>query len=444
MDMPDWAIAASVADLNQWFQLARSLVLLIIAARRIGPRRLQFPHAERSLMIASLAVSLILAASAVAPRNIILMVADGAGFAHFAAAGSDYATWPVRLAMSTVPDGGTYDPERAWSDSAWCVRNVTDSAAAITALTTGVKTTNGRLAVDPRGDRLAPLAETMAAAGKATGVVTTVPFDHATPAGFAVSHADRDDYAEIARLMLVDGSLDVIMGAGHPWYDDSGRKRGDPRYTYVGDAATWDDLAAGRLGWTLITTRAQFLALAEGPTPSRVVGVPPAYETLQEQRVGDPLADAFVVPRDENEPTLAEMARAALNVVDDDPDGFCLLIEGGAVDWASHHRRYGRMVEEMTEFNEAVATVVDWLTAHGRLDETLLVVTADHESGYLVGRTFLTGDHTNALVPLYARGTGSEELIPRADQTDPVRGSYLENSELGQVLSGIGRRRGRP
>ncbi len=386
-------------------------------------------------MFAQLALALLLSADAPAPRNVILMIADGAGFSHFAAGEGDYDGWPVCLAMSTVPAGETYDPALAAADSAWCTRNVTDSAAAITAMSTGHKTLNGRLAVGPHGERLEPLAEIMAAAGKATGVVTTVPFAHATPAGFSISHPDRDNYTEIARLMLVESSLDVIMGAGHPRYDDDGRPRDDATFTYVGGAALWESL-----DWAVITTREQFLALADGPTPPRVVGVPAAYETLQEQRGGDPQADAFVVPRNEAMPTLAEMARAALNVVDDDPDGFCLLIEGGAVDWASHHRRYGRMVEEMIDFDRAVAAVLDWLAQRGRLEETLVVVTADHECGYLVGRAFLTGDHTSALVPLYARGPGSETFHALADHVDPRRGPYLENSELGELLGGLGRR----
>lgn len=375
-------------------------------------------------MLAHLVISLLLAGGAPPPRNVVLMVADGAGFAHFAAANPHeqiYATWPVHLAVSTVPHGAAYEPARADS-----VRGATDSAAAITALTTGHKTTNGRLCVDPRGDRLAPLAEIMADAGKATGVVTTVPFVHATPAGFAISHIDRGAYAAIAQLMLGESPLDVIVGAGHPWYDDSGHEREIGDYSLVGGATLWDDLAAGRLPWTLITTREQFLALAQGSTPPRVVGVPRVHETLQEQRAGD--------PRNEDLPTLAEMTRAALNVVDDDPDGFCLLIEGGAVDWASHDRRFGRMVEEMVDFNQAAAAVVAWLEEHGRLDETLLVVTADHECSYVLG------EHTCALVPLYARGPGSEALASHADQTDPVHGPYLENSELGEVLSGSGRR----
>jgi alkaline phosphatase len=271
----------------------------------------------------------------------------------------------------------------------------------------------------------------MAAAGKATGVVTTVPFVHATPAGFAISHRDRAAYGEIAHLMLLESPLAVIMGAGHPWYDDSGREQATARFTHFGDAGLWHDLVAGSHGWTVVAGRGQFLDLAEGPTPARVIGLPPAYETLQEQRSGSPFAEPFAVARREDVPTLAEMARAALNVVDDDPDGFCLLIEGGAVDWASHHRRQGRMVEEMTDFQQAVAAVVTWLTAHGRLDETLLVVTADHETSVVLG------EHTNALVPLYARGPGCEALTRCADAIDPVHGPYLENCELGGVLRGV-------
>jgi len=402
-----------------------------------------------------LALCLAAAAAAAAPRNVVLFVADGAGFLHFEAARSQeadptglqvYDGWPVRVAMCTAPDGGAYDPEQMWRDPQYCDRDATDSAAAITAMTTGVRTSNGRLAVGPDGAPLVPLAQAMSAAGKATGVATTVPFVHATPAGFAVSHPDRGAYREIARLMLGGDALEVIMGAGHPWYDDDGRRRDVADYGWVGGAALWDSLAAGRLGggaagpWTLIDAREQFQALAAGPTPRRVAGVPRARETLQEQRGGDPLAAPFVIPRRDDVPTLAEMALAALNVLDEDPDGFCLLVEGGAVDWASHDGRLGRMIEEMADFNRAVEAVIAALDERGLLAGTLVVVTADHECGHLVGPVpayaFLTGEHTNALVPLFARGPGSEQLAARADLMDPVRGPYLDNGELGAVLAG--------
>ncbi|MDO9171187.1 MAG: alkaline phosphatase, partial [bacterium] len=109
-------------------------------------------------MFTHLALSLCLAAGAAAPRNVVLFIADGAGFLHYEAARLHeqdptglqvYDGWPVRLAMCTPPDGGASDPGQTWRDPAWCDRDPTDSAAAITAMTTGVKTVNGRLAVDP-------------------------------------------------------------------------------------------------------------------------------------------------------------------------------------------------------------------------------------------------------------------------------------------------------
>ncbi|MBK9304575.1 MAG: alkaline phosphatase [bacterium] len=302
------------------------------------------------------------------------------------------------------------------------------------------------MAVDPQGVPLATLAQAMAAAGKATGVVSTVPFTHATPAGFAVSHADRGAYPEIARLMLGDGDLDVVMGAGHPWHDDDGRRCDVADYRWVGGAATWDSLVAGQLGsadagyWTLVSTRAQFRALGSGPAPRRVAGVAMARETLQEQRDGDPLAAPFAEPRRDDVPSLAEMALAALNVLDGGPGRLLPADRGGAVDWASHDGRLGRMIEEMTDFNRAVEAVLAGLDERGLLGETLVVVTADHECGHLAGPVpayvFLTGDHTNSLVPLFARGPGSGELVVRAMETDPVRGPYLDNCELGATLVG--------
>lgn len=411
----------------------------------------------------------VLISLALAPHNVVLFVADGAGFHHYEAAGyyeygeserQVYDDWPVRIAMSTVPYGVVYDPELARTDAAWCRREATDSAAAITAMTTGFKTVPGRLAVDARGEPVPPLAESMADAGKATGAVSTVLFTHATPAGFCVSHMDRSAYSEIAALMLGGGSVDVIMGAGHPFYDDSGHLREEGDFTHIGGREAWNALVTSP-SWTLIESREQFLALGEGPTPHRVLGLPRVHETLQEQRDGDVMADPFVVPLNPDVPTLAEMARAALNVLDEDPDGFCLLVEGGAVDWASHEGRPGRMIEEMVDFNGAVAAVVAWLDERGLLDETLLIVTADHETGFLNGPlpsagvvwappvnrgrgvlpafAFLAGDHTRALVPLFACGPGSELLAARADQADSLRGPYLDNAELGEVLTGIAR-----
>ena len=167
-----------------------------------------------------------------APKNVIIMIGDGCGFNHLAAA-SMYLTgkpgslpfeqFPVRLAASTFSNGGSYDPARAWVDMEYVKQKPTDSAAAATALSTGVKTNNGMLGVDPDQAPVKHTLEYAEALGKATGVVTSVPLSHATPAGFSAHQAARSEYAGIAREMIERSGLDVLMGCGHPTYDEGGR-----------------------------------------------------------------------------------------------------------------------------------------------------------------------------------------------------------------------------
>jgi len=167
-------------------------------------------------------------------------------------------------------------------------------------------------------------------------------------------------------------AADVVMGAGHPWYDASGNLKTTPNtFRYVGDQVTWDALVAGTAGgdadgdgvadpWTLIQTRAEFQSLMSGPTPSASLGqhrFTKPFSKAEWRRFADP----YVVPRIETVPTLTEMALAALNILDDDPDGLYLMIEGGAVDWGSHSNQSGRMIEEAIEFERTVEAVIDWV-----------------------------------------------------------------------------------
>jgi len=120
------------------------------------------------------------------------------------------------------------------------------------------------------------------------------------------------------------------------------------------------------------------------------------------------------------------MTRGALNVLDNDADGFFLMVEGGAIDWAGHANQSGRLIEEQADFNEAVAAVCDWVEQNSSWSETLVIVTGDHETGYLTGTAGVydavlnngqgnmptlawnSGDHTNQLIPFYAKGAGAE------------------------------------
>jgi alkaline phosphatase len=176
--------------------------------------------------------------------------------------------------------------------------------------------------------------------------------------------------------------------------------------------------------------------------------------TTQQGRGGDVNAAPFVVPLTTDVPTLKDLTLAAINVLDDDPDGFVLMVEGGAIDWANHSNLAGRMVEETISFNDAITAACAWVEANGGWDNTLVIVTADHESGGLAGPDskrglepvvnqgkgqlpkleWETSGHTNSLVPVFAKGAGAELLKLVADQQDPIRGAYLDDTELPLVM----------
>ncbi|MBE0640565.1 MAG: alkaline phosphatase, partial [Bacteroidales bacterium] len=286
-------------------------------------------------------------------------------------------------------------------------------------------------------------------------------------------------YDQIARDMLLDSRLEVIMGCGHPLFGKGGEPLDtNANYKYVGGKETWEDLLGGKVEyrnaspsgnsqvqdangdgtpdvWTLVQDKDGFLKLASGPTPVRVLGVAPVASTLQQERPGDGMAPAFGVAFTPGLPDLKDMTMAAVNVLDNDPDGFFLMVEGGAIDWASHDNQTGRMIEEMDDFNRAVDALIQWVETNSSWEETLLIVTGDHECGYLTGPAEEAGysaqlpvvnngkavmpgvqwnhtNHTNQLIPFYARGAGSERALLFADEIDPVRGKYLNNTELAQ------------
>jgi alkaline phosphatase len=437
------------------------------------------------------------------PKNVIIMIGDGMGFNHIVAANyylgiskQVYEAFPVRLASCHYPakagayshDGKGantwatgYNTVAAWSDTAWLKRNVTESAASATALATGVKTYNNSIGISVAGDTLVNLIQWAKRIGKSAGVVTSVPFSHATPAGFVAHNATRVHYAEIASEMLLGSRCDVIMGCGNPMYDNNGQllKGKWNNAKYVGDSAFWSQMVSGsgsrveftvngrkkRLqdanhdgkpdAWTVISDLREFKDLVEGKTPKRVLGCPQVYSTLQQSRAmqnGETKnSEPFLTPVNQEVPSLAIMTAGAINVLDNNPAGFFLMIEGGAIDWAGHDNQKGRLVEEMKDFNDAVLAVVDWVSKHSSWKETLLIITSDHETGLLWGGApfiplksngsghlpvmqFNSGEHSQSLVPFYAKGPGCELYRRYADEQDSVRGPYLQNSEIPQLI----------
>jgi alkaline phosphatase len=132
------------------------------------------------------------------------------------------------------------------------------------------------------------------------------------------------------------------------------------------------------------------------------------------------------------------------------------MVEGGAVDWASHANQSGRVIEEEIDFNRSVEAVVAWVQANSNWGETLVIVTGDHETGYLCGpgsaaasseqpivnngrgvqpgMEWNSGSHTNSLIPFFAKGTRSQLFKEKAVNVDPVRGRYIDNLDVALVI----------
>jgi len=451
------------------------------------------------------------------PRNIILMISDGAGFNAWKAADMyqgragrqvyDQPGW-VRLACSTYPltrsstptgkgvqnEDLVYDPTKVWGagwastadqaggkpDYSFIKSTCTDSAATATAIACGVKTYNSAINWSDSDSPLAPrtIAHLAKSVGKAVGVVTSVQISHATPAALAGAAVnDRNDYEQIANQMLSSDHLDLIMGAGHPEFNNAG-KAANKTTQFVGGDETWRQLRDGEHpgGWRLVQSRQEFESLASAlPANGRILGIAQAASTLRQRRPSrdwdangsidaadirlapvNPGDDSTGDPFNSNVPTLATMTRAALNILcKKSPGGLFLVVEGGAVDWACHDNQPARMIEEQLDFIHAVEAAVEWIGANGGWGQTLLILTADHECGLVLGpagdnvtydaivdkrpgeipaMSFQSASHTNQLVPLYARGPSADLFETHAEKTDPVFGPYVDNTDIFNVM----------
>jgi alkaline phosphatase len=436
--------------------------------------------------------SLSLAEKPGSPLNVIVMISDGSGFNHILAtdyyqygeAGSQvYESFPVSIGMSTWSTNTIgYNPQKR--DNGFYTKGAkpTDSAASATAMSCSVKTYNGAIGVDSKGLPVEHLIELAEKLGKSSGVVSSVPVSHATPAGFCAHSRKRSNYESIAREMIGESRLEVIMGCGHPDFDENGKLWNDEskpeidqQYKYVGGKSFYYSFRESLSGadadgdgvldpWTFIDTKLSFENLAFSKAicrEKRVFGLVPVKSTLQVGRDSDsdenssdgqslPFSDSMI----DTVPDLVTMAAGALRVLQQNDSGFFLMIEGGAIDWASHGNNSARMIEEEIAFNHTVEYIVDWIENNSSWRETLLIVTADHECGNLSGpgaADYITPvvnngkgklplmewrdtHHTNRLVPFFAKGPGFEHYLEAADSLDPVHGSYIDNVELPAVV----------
>jgi alkaline phosphatase len=222
--------------------------------------------------------------------------------------------------------------------------------------------------------------------------VTNTFTTHATPAAFAAHALNRSNYDTIAWHYLIDSRPDLIFGGGGYGVTQSAAE--EAGYTVVTDRNSLEDL-------TPMQGQTVYGLFGEGNMP---------YET---EGLGDL-------------PHLSEMAVRSFELVRDDPDGFFLMIEGGRIDHAGHSNDVGPLVREVIEFDEAICRVQEMIEDWS---ETLVIVTADHETGGLevvssngAGElpdvTWSTTGHTGRNVPVYARGARAEEFAGVIDNTD--------------------------
>jgi alkaline phosphatase len=341
----------------------------------------------------------------------------------------------------------------------------TDSASAATALATGVKTDDGNLAWapgDPQGGALATIAEcARARAGAAIGIVTTVPFSHATPAAFVAHSPARDAYEEIAREILA-WKPEVVIGGGHPYTSRTEPAEQPERWTALDAYASAKQPGSG---WVVVERsgedggRALLRGASQVRPGERLLGLFGGKDGSFERAV--PASDGSGAVRIGNaeNPSLADAATAALTVLARDRDGFFLLLEQGDVDWANHAGDYAWMVGAVWDLDEAVRAVSAFVDRAGddvTWENTLVIVTADHANGHLrLGPSrgkgvlpargdgsYTWGDptadvpcgHTNELVTLAARGAGAKALFSAVEGRWYPGTRIVDQTQIHEVM----------
>ncbi|MDZ5711412.1 alkaline phosphatase [Jeotgalibacillus haloalkalitolerans] len=231
---------------------------------------------------------------------------------------------------------------------------VTDSAAAGTAMATGEKTNNGMVGVTPDGEQVDSILDAAEEAGKSTGLVATSTITHATPAVFGSSVESRGNEAGIAPQYFENG-VDVLLGGGRDYFLPESEGGKQPELNLI-ESAEAD-------GYEYVTNSDELTSAKSG----KLLGL---------------FADDAMAPELErgetDQPSLADMTGAALNALEQDKDGFFLMVEGSQIDWAGHAHDAAWAMNDTKAFDEAVAAAIEYAKKD---KNTLVVVAGDHETG---------------------------------------------------------------
>ncbi len=283
--------------------------------------------------------------------NIILFIGDGMGDVERMA-----ARWVTGgLGGSLIMDSLAF---HSWSRTASADNPITDSAAGATAMATGVKTNNGMIGMAPDGRPLMTILERAQRIGLAVGLVTTVQISHATPAGFSAHVANRTMMLEIADQQIA-ANINVLMGGGEDEFLPSTE---NGCYSEPGERIDGRNLIdeAINAGYTYVCDEAGLTAVSPSST-THLLGL---------------FADEGMVRP--YTPSLDDMTQKAIDILSQDPDGFFLMVEGGQIDWAGHANDAAKAISDTVDFDAAVSVGLNFSTV---VTDTLVIVTADHETG---------------------------------------------------------------
>jgi alkaline phosphatase len=330
------------------------------------------------------------------PRNIIIMIGDGMGIGQVTAG----RTLKGSLALDKFKTVGLLLTHAAGKDY------ITDSAAGATALSTGVKTYNGAIGVNPDTVAVENVLERGKKKGKRTGVVVACSITHATPASFVAHVPLRGMQLEIAE-QISRGVTDVFLGGGWGWFlpDSMGGRRKDGKNLIS---------LMQKSGYKYVSKEGEFRNLRQHS--GKILGL---------------FAENQLDSAQARRPSLREMTATALKILSQSDSGFVLMVEGSQIDWASHDHKTNQIMVEMADFDDAIEEVVAFA---GKDRQTLVIVTADHETGgfALAGGSletkevtgkFTTTGHSAAMVPLFASGPGSAQFA-----------GIQQNSNVGSIL----------
>lgn len=336
-------------------------------------------------------------------KNVIFVIGDGTGLAQLYTGQLGLAGKEGLLHVQTMPVTG-------FSKSYSKDNLITDSAAGATAYSCGLKTNNGMIGYLPDGTSCKTILELAEEKGMSTGVVATSTITHATPASYA-SHVDSRKKEDEIAAQFLDSGMEIILGGGREFFapqSDGISKRKDNR---------------------------NLIAEFEGKGYDFVDNVNDLNTSEADQILG--LFYESGMDSEDRSPSLKEMTSKAIDVLSKNDDGFFLMVEGSQIDWAGHANDVQYELREVADFDAAVKTILDFAVKDG---ETLVVLTADHETGGLTIQesgdfseltvAWTTGHHTGIPVPVMAYGPHAIEFT-----------GWWENIEIGQKvaeISGIG------